>query len=494
MQINNLNYSIYNISHKGFVKDYKALKRNVYVLQTKNEFCQKPQFVTSLMAAENAFKDFCRNNPLRATLYGFFKKINLIPQNISRPVNNDVMQKIFIKEKEIMYKIQNLKYIVDGKEYSSREFNNLYNNETDYVKKAEMLTQHASLLNSFEKVLKELVVVRNDYAKSLGYKNYFEYALNLQYGISLKEFDKMLNDYANSDEVKSAVKKRREILEKELGIPFSEMLSSQICPITNFCNIDKYIGSTESIVDTVKNAYQRMGFDLKTLEKNGQINYDLKPYEGKASGAFCRNYADVDSVFIYANLQPDTNSIRAFSHEMGHAMYDLHVSKYLPKSLKFPKAFYNEAVAMMFEKLLLEKGVLENLVPKDILEKYQEYSKIENTYEGLVILAEADFEKEMYNNPNQDFYALRKEINKKYNLIPKNEKWFVEHYAIYPVRRPVYLKGFILAEKMYNALSEFLGTELNSNPKVAEIMQKNIFRYGALLNDRILNRNLKNLG
>ena len=42
---------------------------------------------------------------------------------------------------------------------------------------------------------------------------------------------------------------------------------------------------------------------------------------------------------------------------------------------------------------------------------------------------------------------------------------------------------------MYKALREYLGTELGSNPQVAEILMKNLFRYGKLMNDKRLNKN-----
>ena len=112
-------------------------------------------------------------------------------------------------------------------------------------------------------------------------------------------------------------------------------------------------------------------------------------------------------------------------------------------------------------------------------------------YEGLLLLAEAEFEKEMYNNPNQDFTSLRKKINKKYNLNPKNEIWFVDHYISYPAHRPVYLKGLMLADKIYNILRNQLGTEISSNPKTAKILIDNIFKYGGFMNDTLLNYNLK---
>ena len=98
----------------------------------------------------------------------------------------------------------------------------------------------------------------------------------------------------------------------------------------------------------------------------------------------------------------------------------------------------------------------------------------------------------MYNNPNQDFTTLRKRISKKYNLNPKNEIWFVDHYISYPIRRPVYLKGLILADKIYNSLRNKLGSEISSSPKTAEILINKIFKYGGFMNDSLLHYNLKN--
>jgi oligoendopeptidase F len=493
MQINNLNNSTCNVNHKGFIKDYKALKRNVYILQTKNEFCQKSHFVPDLMTAQATLNKFCRENPLRTFLYNFVRKFSLIPKNITKPENSNTRREIFIKEKELALKKQNLTYYIDGKDYSASEFMELYQKETNPIRKELMLKQHVSYLNSFENGLRDLVIKRNELAKNLGYKNFFEYVLTINFDITSKEVENLINDYINRAEVQDAIIKRKQILEKEQGVEYSKMLPSQICPLTDFCPIDDYIKTPEKVVKIVKDVYKKMGFDIDSLEKEGHIFYDLYPEEGKLSRAFCRNFVDLDSVMIFANLHADTTSVRAFLHEMGHAMYDLNVSKYLPESKSNPKAFYNEAIAMMFEKVLQEKNVLADYLPEDVLSKYIEYLNIENLYEGVAIIAEAEFEKEIYNNPNQDFKELRKKIVEKYNLLSKSDFWYVDHYVTNPVRRPVYLKGFILADKIYKAIRESIGTDLNSNPRIAEILHKNIFRYGGFMNDRILSKNLKNL-
>ena len=491
MQINSIQSS-YNINHKGFVNDYKVLKRQVQVSRIKNEFSPSPNHFDLLRNAEKSLQDFCKKNPIKSFFYSLIKNFKIFPQKTIRPLNKISPIDIQLTEKKLENKKEHLKYIIDGKEYSVSEFNNLYINEANPIKKEELLKQHTSLLASLEDDLRDLVRKRNDYARNLGYKNFFEYVLNTQYNMSSKELDKLINEYINKEEVKNCVSKRREILEKEHGIEFSKMLTSQIHPITEFCNINGYIKSPETVVEIVKKTYEKMGFDIKSYEKDGRIYYDLFPAKNKSLHVFCSNFVDTDATMIFANLKADTNSIRALSHEMGHAMYDLNVSKYLPYSKKYPKAFYTEAIATMFEKILLEKELLKELVPINVLDKYQEYLKIEKFYAGLVMIAEAEFEKEMYNNPNQDFTTLRKRISKKYNLNPKNEIWFVDHYISYPIRRPVYLKGLILADKIYNSLRNKLGSEISSSPKTAEILINKIFKYGGFMNDSLLHYNLKN--
>ena len=96
-----------------------------------------------------------------------------------------------------------------------------------------------------------------------------------------------------------------------------------------------------------------------------------------------------------------------------------------------------------------------------------------------------DFEREIYTNPEQNPAELWQNLSKKY-LNRENEQdneWAsIPHYLSHPAYYQNYFRANLMKVQIYNYLKSVLGN-ITENYKSAEFMDKNIFRYGASIEE-----------
>ena len=174
-------------------------------------------------------------------------------------------------------------------------------------------------------------------------------------------------------------------------------------------------------------------------------------------------------------------------HETGHGLYSINTSSFVPLSKKDPKTILTEAIAIMFETLVHKENLLKDSVPQKILEQFKEYEEIDQVAKFTYLLARIDFERELYKNPNQSFEEIFKKSNLKYGITNSNNKeWFFHHLIHSPAHCFTYLVGMNLANKIYQKARQKLGTELSENQQTASYLKNRIFRYGGLMNEKLL--------
>ncbi|MCI1273312.1 MAG: M2 family metallopeptidase [Clostridiaceae bacterium] len=411
--------------------------------------------------------------------------------------DTQLQKKLQTMQNKIEQTVNSYKGNFDGKEYPNAELTTILETEKNPgIREKAYNARYVTIGEKIEKDLINLVKERNKFAKKKGYDNYFSYVLKESYKVDEKQLFNTLDIIAKKtrpiykqiqEEGDIKLAKVFNISPKELQ-PWHYGLLLEGNPKKE---ANKYLKDNKMMENTVYDMYKAMGWNVKEMP----IMLDLYPKTNKNQHGFCFDLNPNKDARILANLKNDTNSVETLLHEMGHSVYAL---SYSPKLQYFDKNTHyatTEAVAMMMETVPAREGFYskELNLPTKLSKKLETYRlktsiKFVNYYEVLI-----NFEKMMYENPDQDLSKLWFELSHKYELRPMPKKivneWAnIPHLLVCPGYLQNYFRAEIMQDQMYNAASKKLG-KLTENSKTRKFFEKNLFKYGkSLPEDELLEK------
>lgn len=388
------------------------------------------------------------------------------------------------KENEIAKKFNGYIPLIDGKEVSKTEISKILQSEYDPVLRQKA---YDSLIKGGDLIAEdmvEFVKMRNDFAKSKGYNNFFDYKLKEDYDVDSSFLDKLISEVYSgaSEKIISIQDKNYSKLRK---IFKTEQLQGYHYGLLTDDSPDRAVNSyleNLSIEDISKNAYKGMGFDVDKFISDGKLTLDLYPRKNKNTHGFCFGIDPGKDSRILANLRNDARSLDTLNHEMGHCVYDLGISRELPVVDREPSSSaFTEAIAMMMGDLQKRENILKGLIPDDVLFKFQNSLKNDEADFVSKSLLIIDFEREFYKNPKQDpanlWASLRKKFRNQDHL--SNSEWAtIPHYLSHPAYYQNYFRAALMKVQIYNHLHSILGN-ITENSKCADYLNQNIFSKGA---------------
>ncbi len=351
------------------------------------------------------------------------------------------------------------------------------------------------------KNLIELVKLRNEAAVQLGFKNYYEMQISFQ-DLSVGELENIFSKLVASTE-KPFIKYKAEldkIRAEKLGLkttelmpwdytnPFFQAADGTFSADTETCYKERNL----PLIDY--NFYECMGLNLGNVLKNS----DLYAKEGKSQHAFCYTMDRGKDIRILMNLKPNEDSFSTLLHESGHAVYSLNIDQNMPWLFRTEcHIFTTEASAMFFERLTKNPSWLTiNLgVKKEAAEKLGSQLKKDQILNDLIFcrwtVVMFNFEKALYENPDQDLDKLWWSLAEKYQHIKKPEGRNQPDWAskIHLVSAPVYYHNYMLGGLMVSQVLHTLGTKVLKNnnwteldvsckPEVGRWLRTNIYKHG----------------
>jgi peptidyl-dipeptidase A len=224
---------------------------------------------------------------------------------------------------------------------------------------------------------------------------------------------------------------------------------------------------------------------------------DLYEKPGKSPHAFCTDIDREGDVRVLANIVPNEYWMSTMLHELGHSVYS---SRNIPRSMPYvlrseAHILTTEGIAMMFEPFskradwLLKMGVQ---VPDP--QSFNETGRKMRRNQLLIFAAWCQvmlrFEMAMYGNPDQDLNRLWWDLVEKYQGIPRPEGRNAPDYAskIHIVTAPAYyhnyLMGQLFASQVHHAIArEVLRVDAaralyNDQKAVGEFLKQKVFGPG----------------
>lgn len=446
------------------------------------------------LEAENVTHSLFQNEELYKKLLEI-KKIDLNDKHLNKQLKDlvkafeeelnagDLKQKLREKENEIAAKYNAYIPKIDDKEVTRAEINKILETEKNIEIREKAYNSKVKGGDIIAEDLVQLIKLRNEFAKTQGYDNFFDYQLKEEYDVEADYLTHLLHEvYENAKELnKNFQQENKEELAKEYGIKPTELKAYHyglLLDSNPVKDVNANLKTKEQVVEISKNAYKNMGFDIDNMN----ITLDLFPRKNKNTHGFCFEIEAGKDSRILANLTNNALSLDTLCHELGHCVYNLGIDTALPYLDKGTTPAMTEAIAMMMGDLAQRENILKDIVPQETLQRFKnDLKKSESRFINRSILIIV-FEKEMYKNPNQNSSKLWHDLKCLYTGKNKtediNNEWAtIPHYLSHPAYYQNYFRANIIKAQIYKYLTSQLGL-ITENKATAEFLNNNLFKYG----------------
>ncbi|HAK56198.1 MAG: M2 family metallopeptidase [Vicinamibacterales bacterium] len=317
--------------------------------------------------------------------------------------------------------------------------------------------------------VREVVELRNTIARELGYANYFAMALDLQE----VDVDALLRLFDQLDDLTRApFAALKDALDARMADRFG--LAPAALRPWHFGDLffQEAIGQGESGLDAIfqdrdltevaRAYYASLGMPVEAVLARS----DLYERDGKSPHAFAVDLDRAGDVRILCNLKPSTRWMDTLLHELGHAVYDVHLDADLPFVLKeASSAITTEGIAMMMgsmakngEFLVRGLGVAPSEAARLVAAARQSLAAeklIFSRWAQVVVR----FEHAMYAGHDGDLGALWWELKQRYQLLPPPDRLAPDyaakvHIAVYPAYYQSYVMGDLFGTQLRHHLAE----------------------------------------
>ncbi|HPI71986.1 MAG TPA: M2 family metallopeptidase, partial [bacterium] len=348
----------------------------------------------------------------------------------------------------------------------------IFKNEVDAGKRRSAWEASKQVGGRIAQDLLELVRLRNQAARSLGFKDYHALSLHLAEQ-SQEEVERV---FAELFELSQApfIRLRRQMDEK-LADKFHIAISGlapwhyqdpffQEAPADGSFDPDLYYAG-QDVKQLAMRFYSGIGLDVTDILANS----DLYERDGKNPHAFSTDIDRCGDVRILCNLQNNERWMETLLHELGHATYDRYHDQSLPYLLRQPAhAFTTEAIAMFFGRFSRQPEWMRDMLnlPPAEYEKIKEASASSMAAKQLIFarwtMVMYYFEKELYADPDQDLNRLWWRLVEKYQMIhPPLDRhepdWAAKiHFTI----APCYYHNYLLGELFASQLTDYVKNSL----------------------------------
>lgn len=217
-------------------------------------------------------------------------------------------------------KIAGAQVVVQGKKITLWKSRSYYESPEESVRKEAFLANRGWFLSHHEELSSmygQLVSLRHEMARNVGYKNYIPYAYEAlgrtDYDASrVRNFRQNVKKYAVPLNRQLATKKA-EALGKKLLKPWDSYDPSTTLPL-GVVPVDTQLQKAQIMFDELS---PKLGAHFAHMRKNNLI--DLENRAGKRAGAYCTEFSDEQKVLIFCNSTGEAEDIETLTHEMGHA-------------------------------------------------------------------------------------------------------------------------------------------------------------------------------
>ena len=361
--------------------------------------------------------------------------------------------------------------------------------------------------------LLELVEVRNQVARSLGFRDYYALALeeNEQDEKALLALFEELDTLTRGPFL--ALKGEADAkLAARLGIEPGALMPWHYQDFffqepPQIFDVDyEAIYRKTDVVELARRFYAGIGLPIDDVLARS----DLKERPGKSPHAFCTDIDRDQDVRVLANVVDGFDWASTMVHELGHAVYDKYKDRSAPFLLRGPThSLSTEGLAMMFDKLVLNPYWIDAMVGLEadakaaMLPSARKMVALNSLAFARWCLVMLHFERALYADPKQDLGKLWWDLVERYQGLKRPEGRTAPDFAskIHLVVAPVYYHNYMMGELFASQVHTVIARDIQKkedpfaaiyagDPQVGEFLRKKLFEVGAKLSWDDLTRHI----
>ena len=316
------NQSYWNASISGKKEDYDKYAKFELDLRTiysdSNDFSQLKKFKESNQINDPILK---RQLDLSYNLY------------LSNQIKPELLKKIVEKSSEVENKFNVFRGTIKRKKVTDNEIKEILIRETDSSKRRDAWLASKQVGKKVAADLIELVKLRNEVAKSLGFENYYMMSLTLAEQ-NINDLTKIFDELAELTAEPFAKLKAEldSIIAEKYGLAVEGLMPwhyhdpfFQEGPLVYNVDLDKYFAD-QDVKELSQDFFNNIGLTIDDILERS----DLYEKEGKYPHAYCTNIDREGDVRILTNLKNNEKWMETTLHELGHAVYDKYLDMKLP--------------------------------------------------------------------------------------------------------------------------------------------------------------------
>ena len=425
--------------------------------------------------------------------------------NAMRPhqIASSLRERIVELEASVETRFSRHRGIVAGKQVDDNKIKQILRDSDDAGERREAWEASKTVGGEVAEDIRELARMRNEAARSLGYRDWFVLSLTTD---EMSE-EKLLETLVAADRATAEPFARwKGRLDTQLAARFRCDVAElrpwhyadpffQEPPAEGAVDLDPLFKGKD-VVALAGRTFDGIGFAVEGILDRS----DLFPRPGKNQHAFCIDVDRGGDVRILANVVDNYDWTDTMLHELGHGVYDLGFDEELSWVLRDTHLVTTEASALLFGALAGDREWLERVLGVDVREADELGGRLRaaRAAELLVftrwVLVMNAFERALYADPESDLNTVWWELVARYQLLtPPDERsapdWAAKiHVAVAPVYYHTYLYGAIVASQVNDALRSAAGG-LVERPQAGALLQQKLFAPGASIRwDRLVER------
>jgi peptidyl-dipeptidase A len=377
---------------------------------------------------------------------------------LEKQVDPELLKRITSKANAIEQAFNVFRAQVGDKTYTDSEVRQILRKSTDSTERKKVWEASKAVGGKIEADLKELVLLRNEAATRLGFKNYHAMQLELneqKQADVLKLFDEL--DELTRGPFAASKAEIDQVLAKQCNVPVKDLRPwhyhdpfFQEAPAVYGVSLDTPFQQAD-ILKICKEFYAGIGLPIDDVIDRS----DLYEKPGKSPHAFCTDIDRSGDVRVLANIVPTEYWMATMLHELGHAVYS---SKNIPQSVPYvvrsdAHILCTEGAAMMFERFSKSADFLKAMGVK--VDDPQAYNRAgaKMRRDQLLIFSRwcqvmLRFEVALYGNPGEDLNKLWWDLVEKYQLVHRPDDRSAPDYAskIHVVSAPAYYHNYMMGQ------------------------------------------------
>jgi peptidyl-dipeptidase A len=386
---------------------------------------------------------------------------------LEKQIDAELLKQMSAKSNAVEKAFNVYRAVVDGKEMADSEVRKVLRESKDSERRQLVWAASKGSGAKVEKDLIELVKLRNQAAKRLGFKNFHEMTLRLneqdpQQVLAL--FDEL--DELTREPFRKLMDNINTTLAKHYGIkpadlrpwhyqdPFFQESAKDYTVVpgdkTPPADLDAVYAKVD-IMKVCRDYYAGIGLPIDDVLARS----DLYEKKGKSPHAFCTDIDREGDVRVLANVVPNEYWMNTMLHELGHAVYS---SKFIPQKVPYllrqdAHILATEGIAMMMERCCKSSTWCKQMgiaVPDPAA---YDRTGSRMLQAQLLIFSRwcqvmLRFEIGLYDNPDQDLNKLWWDLVERYQLVKRPDKRSAPDYAskIHICSAPCYYHNYMMGE------------------------------------------------